>query len=665
MRNRLDKFGREKRDAVVKNDNGLAPLNEVLNEGLRLACFMADAQSVVFACPISNRSWIYPKGRGVQILDGPHPVTRFNLVLEVMVDAETRGSLSFYSDLVDFHIPNEALLSCVKLLGHSLLNRKRWQITQDTATLYRDFVMEISEGVWRVELRQPMPEDLTPQEQVNFIFDHAYLAECNPAMARMYGYKRTEELVGIAIRELLIPEDPSNHLYLENFVRGGYRLRNAESVEKDRDGQVRYFVNNLVGIFDSGRFAGAWGTQSDVTEYKKLEGQLKEAAKEAAEANQAKSAFLANVSHEIRTPLGVILGFADLALDSAGLSAENRGYISCIRRNGEQLTEILGEVLDLSKIEARQMEIEEIRFPLMPTLLEVLSFMEIHAREKGLVLSLEKIGQVPKMVKSDPTRLRQILNNLISNAIKFTEKGFVKVAVRMTSQAKVGTPLQLEFTVTDTGIGISPDLREKVFQAYGQAEASTTRRFGGTGLGLHLSKQLAHALGGDLRLEFSKDDQGSTFAFTISAGTFEGDLAPGPQATLDNSRALQSFRGKKVLVIEDSEDSQTLIKHYLNAVGIQVDVASNGSEGLSKMTSGKYDLVVLDIQLPGMNGHQVARSLRGQGFSQPIIALTAHALKEDREEAFRSGFNEYLTKPINRGVLMKTLGSRLGLSALH
>jgi CheY-like chemotaxis protein len=269
--------------------------------------------------------------------------------------------------------------------------------------------------------------------------------------------------------------------------------------------------------------------------------------------------------------------------------------------------------------------------------------------------------------------LRQILTNLISNAVKFTEKGFVKVGVRMVSQPKAGTPVQLEFTVADSGIGVSAEMREKLFRPFAQAEASTTRRYGGTGLGLHLSKQLAHALGGDLSLQTSKVGHGSTFVFTVSAGTFEGDLVvdgkgganlsvPAPAEKPDGREV---FEGKKVLLIEDSEDNQTLIKHYLNAVGIQVEVANNGFDGLAKMASAPYDLVVLDIQMPGMDGHQVARSMRDRGFSQPIIALTAHAFKEDREKAFRNGFNEYLTKPINRIVLLKTLSNRLGSPALH
>ncbi|NJM09651.1 MAG: response regulator [Bdellovibrionaceae bacterium] len=276
-------------------------------------------------------------------------------------------------------------------------------------------------------------------------------------------------------------------------------------------------------------------------------------------------------------------------------------------------------------------------------------------------------------MRTDPTRLRQILTNLIGNAIKFTEKGHVTLSVRMASPPKAGTPVRLEFTVADTGIGIPSELKEKLFQPFTQLEVSTSRRFGGTGLGLTLSKQLVQALGGDLSLQTSVVGQGSTFAFSVSAGTFEGDLVmdgrcvPGPAVAQPYAHQdeQQVFNGKRVLVIEDSEDNQLLISRYLGAVGIQVDLASNGFEGLEKLEKSLYDLVVLDIQMPGMDGHQVARTLRDKGFVQPIIALTAHAFKEDRERAFRNGINEYLTKPINRSVLLRTLSNRLGASPLH
>jgi PAS domain S-box-containing protein len=635
-------------------------LDEVIEGGLSLACFLGRADRVILNW--KNQEWVVDAERPARLR--PEQLRGGLYFFESDLGGGNR--LRFESDDVELQSADENLKACIKMLSRALMG-------DPDSERYRNFLKESSEGVWRVELREPLPSGLTPDEQVHFFFEHGFLAECNPAMARMYGYERPEEIIGVPLTALMIEEDPRNHIYLESFVRNRYRMRDAESVEKDRDGKIRYFVNNLIGIQGANGICGAWGTQTDVTAFKALEARLTETADAAAEANKAKSAFLASISHEIRTPLNVILGFADLALDKADLSADTKGYISSIRRNAEQLSEFLGEILDLSKIEASRLEIEEIHFPLVPMISEVISFLDLHAREKNLDLSLEKIGPLPKLVKTDPTRLRQILTNIISNAVKFTERGFVKVGVRMTSAPKPGIPLQVEFTVTDSGIGISEERREKLFTPYTQAERSTTRQFGGTGLGLHLSKQLAQALGGDLILASSQLGQGSTFTFTVSGGTFDGELigegksgsgkpVTSPSAHSENHEV---FEGKKILLIEDSEDNQTLIKHYLTAVGLQVDVANNGFDGLEKVDKDHYDLIVLDIQMPGMDGHQVARSLREQGFSRPIVALTAHAFKEDREKAFQNGFNEYLTKPINRVALLKTLGQRLNSAELH
>lgn len=538
---------------------------------------------------------------------------------------------------------------------------------------YKNFVAEVSEGVWRFEAPLALAPDTEVERQVEAILEHAYLAECNPAMARMYGFENPNEIIGTPLKSLLIPEDTRNVEMLREFVRNGYRLSNAESMETDRQGKVHYFTNNLVGVIENGFLTGAWGTQQEITAFKEMERKLTKNADSASEASRAKTEFLANVSHELRTPLNVILGFADLALDAPNLGEDVRHYISSIRRNGQQLAQILGEVLDLSKIEASRMEIEQIRFPLLPMINEVISFMDLTAREKGLSLQLEKIGALPKVVKTDPTRLRQVLTNLIGNAIKFTEKGGVTVGLRLVTAPKAGKDMQLEFTVSDTGMGISDTLKAKLFQPYSQQDASTSRRFGGTGLGLTLSKQLVHALGGDLRLQTSHVGHGSTFVFTIDAGPFEGDLTvdarSGASLQVEEPRGVKreeaAFNGKRVLVVEDSEDNQLLISRYLAAVGIAVDLASNGFEGMEKAQHNDYDLVLLDIQMPGLDGHQVARNLRERGFAKPIIALTAHAFKEDREKAFASGFNEYLTKPINRSVLLKTLGQRLSSPVVH
>lgn len=529
---------------------------------------------------------------------------------------------------------------------------------------YKDFVSEISEGVWRLELREAIPMNLPVDDQIRLCFEHGFMAECNASMAKMYGFDSPADLLGIPLHQILIPEDPKNREMMTAFIQSGYRLQNAESVERDRHGAICYFMNNLVGVVHDGKLEGAWGTQRDITEFRELENKLKAAAQEAGEANRNKSRFLANVSHEIRTPLGVILGFADLALDCKDLPKEARGYIQAIRRNGRQLGELLGEVLDMSKIEASQMEIEYIRFALGPFLKEITASMGVSAREKGLRLQIERHGPLPKYVKTDPTKLRQVLVNLLGNAIKFTEHGSVTLSVRMLSEAVAGVPVQLEFSVVDTGIGISDELKERLFQPFVQAEASTSRKYGGTGLGLSLSRELACVLGGSLSLSQSVSGRGSTFVFCVTCGEMESEIVMASMEIPCESEGACHLKGKRVLVVEDSEDNQVLISRFLSAAGVNVELACDGREGIEKALSQNFDLVVMDIQMPGIDGHEAARILRASGYTKPIIALTAHAFKEDREKAFASGFNEYLTKPINRSVLLRTLDHKVA-QALH
>ncbi len=532
-----------------------------------------------------------------------------------------------------------------------------------TLAKYRDFVSEISEGVWRLELREAIPTDLPVEDQIRLCFQHGLMAECNASMAKMYGFENPDDLLGIPLHQILIPEDPKNREMLAAFIQSGYRLQNAESVERDRHGAICYFMNNLVGVVHDGKLEGAWGTQRDISEFRELENKLKATADEASEASRNKSRFLANVSHEIRTPLGVILGFADLALDCKDLPKEARGYIQAIRRNGRQLAELLGEVLDMSKIEASRMEIENIRFALGPFLREIIASMGVSAREKGLLLKVERHGPLPKYIKTDPTKLRQVLVNLLSNAIKFTEHGSVTLGVRMLSEAVAGIPVQLEFSVVDTGIGISDELKERLFQPFVQAEASISRKYGGTGLGLSLSRELAFILGGSLSLSQSASGEGSTFVFCMTCGEMESEIVMPSMDIPCESEGICHLRGKRVLVVEDSEDNQVLISRYLAAAGLNVELARDGREGIEKARSQDFDLVVMDIQMPGMDGHEAARTLRAGGFQKPIIALTAHAFKEDRERAFANGFSEYLTKPINRSTLLRTLDQKI--SSLH
>ncbi|MDF2549356.1 MAG: rpfC 2 [Chlamydiales bacterium] len=374
-------------------------------------------------------------------------------------------------------------------------------------------------------------------------------------------------------------------------------------------------------------------------EQKLAEKQAKESMRLAEKASNSKSAFLANMSHEIRTPLSALLGFTELLIE-ASLPNEREQFAETIRRNGRHLTALIDDILDLSKIEYGLLSAEKIPFSLNELLLEIESLLLPAARKKGIALTIEQEAHLPDIISSDPTRLRQILINVIGNAIKFTERGSVRLCVKEDHG--------LLFSVKDSGIGIKEECLERLFQPFMQGDESIARRYGGAGLGLALSKRLAQALGGDLQL-IESTDAGSTFQISIALNRPDNSLVL--QAA--PKRPHYSLKGVKVLVCEDSIDHQQLLLHFLNKAQAEVDIAFDGREGVSKALSHTYDVILLDIQMPHMGGTAVAATLRQMGYCRPIIALTAHAMAEDIEKSLQAGCNDHLTKPIDSLLLIE------------
>ena len=407
------------------------------------------------------------------------------------------------------------------------------------------------------------------------------------------------------------------------------------------------------------------GTLRDVTEAHRVRQVIEDAKTAAENANSAKSRFLANISHEIRTPLGVILGFSDLAQDPDQSREDQVHSLAAIRRNAEQLSRLIDDLLDLSKIEADRMVTETIRFSLYDLIEEVISSISVVARERGLQLRVDFSGALPSTICSDPLRVRQILVNLIGNAVKFTEAGYVGLTISARQELVQGRASVLRFAIEDSGIGIAREKVEKLFEPFVQADSSTTRRYGGTGLGLMLSRRLARALGGDLVLERSAPAAGSLFVFSLPVGDFDGILMKARSSNVAKSeseavRATPSFEkndldGMKILLVEDSVDNQVLIRRFLANSGARVSVASDGAEGVRMALEGTYDVVLMDIQMPVRDGYQAMRELRERGYERPIVALTAHALKGERESCLEAGFSDYLTKPISRSLLVDRL----------
>lgn len=374
----------------------------------------------------------------------------------------------------------------------------------------------------------------------------------------------------------------------------------------------------------------------------------------AQEASRAKSAFLANMSHEIRTPLGAMLGFTELLADD-GLDPTQRQYLSTIAKNGQHLLRIVDEILDLSKVESDHVHVENIEFSLGGLLTEIFTPLRLQAREKGLIFNVAQ-PQLPERVITDPTRLRQILINVIGNAIKFTHEGSINVVVSAEESARAPGRQILKVAVTDTGIGITAEQRDRLFQPFQQADNSMTRRFGGTGLGLFLSRRLAQLLGGNVVLEDSSE-RGSRFMVTASMEVRSASAAKKPQtapAPATGETVTVSHDGS-VLIVDDAPDNRTLIYHYVSRLGYFVDVAATGAEGVEKTLTGKFDVVLMDVQMPEMDGFEAVKILRERGHEGPIVALTAHTMKGDRERCLANGFTDYLGKPIDRDQLRKTL----------
>ncbi len=378
------------------------------------------------------------------------------------------------------------------------------------------------------------------------------------------------------------------------------------------------------------------------------------AAKEAAEAaNIAKSAFLANMSHEIRTPLGAILGFADLVTDVAVEPTERGNYVSAIRRNSELLSGIINDILDLSKIEAGKIELNLRPVELYEILSETKPLLEFLAKQKGIDFNLKVDQEVPAMITTDPLRLRQVLINIGGNAIKFTSRGSVNVHVQYDPN-RFGAG-QLAFEVTDTGCGIDQDQVQKLFAPFSQVDVTLKRKFGGTGLGLYLSKRIVGLLGGSLTLVRSEPNEGSTFLFKIDLG-LHSSVVTEKKTKAEISTGIR-LDGVRVLLADDAVDNQFLISHILKLAGAEVSIVSNGQEAVDKAKADKFDVLLMDIQMPNMDGCEATTQLRKEGYDGKIVALTAYALTEERERFLKSGFDDYISKPIQRNLLIERVSS--------
>ncbi|MFO7285253.1 MAG: CheR family methyltransferase [Gammaproteobacteria bacterium] len=398
------------------------------------------------------------------------------------------------------------------------------------------------------------------------------------------------------------------------------------------------------------------GIAHDITNQKQTEMELREARRIAEAADKAKSEFLANMSHEIRTPMSAILGYAEI-LASQLRDPDNLQSLETIRTNGLYLLEIIDDILDLSRIEAGKLELDRRRVRPDTIVREVQSLLKLHAMEKGLALEIEFDGPLPETIETDPTRLKQILINLVENAIKFTDSGSVRIVVGLLPDES-----KLRIDVVDTGPGIPDEIVERLFQPFTQADSSVTRRFGGSGLGLSICRALSRMLGGDVTVK-TRSGAGSTFTVTVATGAldgvemFEPESKPlGQRFEVGDIRSLSC----RVLVVDDRRDMRYLAQHMLEEAGARVSHAADGREALEQVAVAEaqgdpFDVVLLDMQMPMLDGYAAARALRERGYDRPIIALTANAMKSYERRCLESGCDDYLSKPLSRATLVNTV----------
>lgn len=484
--------------------------------------------------------------------------------------------------------------------------------------------------------------------------DKHRLVYANPALCKALGYTK-EEMIGKAIGDLM---EPSENLARYDLV-AKLLSEEIDQYVVDRKYVTKTGETILMSVAVStthGKNGEVWSLAHfrDVREERRSQHALRSALAKAQEATRMKSEFLANMSHEIRTPLNGVIGMAQV-LAFSDLSPQQAEHVSIIRDSGSNLMSLLNDILDLSKVEAGQVDVNPIEVDVRHKLNRVYKLHEPIAREKGIALDFVIHPSLPARLQLDPVRLHQCVANLVSNAVKFTAEGRVTIAI--TSEPISDTQYQVIVHVSDTGIGIAPEKLETVFESFQQADGSTTRSFGGTGLGLTITRKLARLMGGDLTVVSAKG-RGSIFTLTILANSV-------PKVGIHQERFLanqppMNFSDLRVLIVDDNVINRKVAASFLRTYNFKTSEAIDGLDALEKLAQGKYDLILMDVHMPSMDGITAARELRVNGTLNtdiPVIALTADAMSGDRERYLAQGMDGYVSKPINERELISEIGA--------
>lgn len=471
-----------------------------------------------------------------------------------------------------------------------------------------------------------------------------------------------EKIIGTDFFEYFTEPDKAREIYKQVFSEGFV----ADFPLTIQDGKLtEVLFNGSVYKDEYGKVLGVVVVARDVTDHKRIENELihskisaekateaaeiakekaERAAKIAEEAVKSKQQFLSNMSHEIRTPMNVILGFTKVLLKS-NLTAKQKEYLTAIKMSGDTLTVLINDILDLAKVDAGKMKFEHTPFRLSTSIFAMLDVFETKIQEKNLKLIKQYDSKIPDVMMGDPVRLHQIILNLISNAVKFTNEGEITINVKLVKEDE--NNVSVEFSVSDTGIGIEEEKIDEIFENFQQATNETSRLYGGTGLGLAISKQLVESQGGHIQVE-STAGKGSTFSFILSFGKTDEKVAFPEEIELTDT----NVKDIKVLVVEDMALNQLLIKTLLDDFGFNYDLAENGKTAIEKLKIKPYDIILMDLLMPEMNGYEATQYIRNTLNSQiPIIALTADVTTADLARCNAAGMNDYISKPVDEKLL--------------
>jgi len=538
------------------------------------------------------------------------------------------GNFDYELEVSETGCEMDAVIAGISMLGQELKN----------STVSRDFMQSIYQGV--VDMLLILNTDYT-------------IRNVNEAFEELTGYKQAD-LVGKHFFEIF--NDTENLRLLETLVEleeegkclnTEFELKTAQQTILPASCSFSFLRNNLQDR------DGILIIAKDITEHKNKERELDEAREKAEAANAAKSLFLSSMSHEIRTPLNGIMGFTNLLMNT-GLNDAQTQYVKLIQSSGSTLTKLLSDILDLNRIEQDRVSIETIPFDLRATVASHLEPYKFVAGEKNITFSYTFDEAVPQVVISDPTRINQVLVNLVSNAIKFTSEGSINVHISAQTIDQQASSAILHFSVTDSGIGIPTEKQEMIFESFTQSDQSTTRKYGGFGLGLAISKKLVKLMGGEMGVTSAVEGQsGTNFWFTIKLPYASQTINVVEE--VDSELDYKLPARTKLLVVDDNPINVLLMQDVLEQMGAEVVTAENGEEALQAVTKTAFDLIFMDVQMPGMDGLEATGKLRARNYSQPIIAFSANAYKDDIAKSINAGMNDYLCKPFTNKELVNLL----------